>query len=91
MCSKRFLHEAYRLYPCKQYDKFGFNLIYVTYQFNEVVTGSSSGTKGRVKNWDLDDLVLKVSDPNGTFFAGENVVGTDSLASYTIHIAIVYN
>ena len=56
-----------------------------TYQFNEVVTGSSSGTKGRVKNWDLDDLVLKVSDPNGTFFAGENIVGTDSKASYTIH------
>ena len=28
---------------------------------------------------------MKVSDPNGTFFAGENVVGTDSLASYTIH------
>ena len=56
-----------------------------TYQFNEVVTGSNSGTKGRVKNWDLDDLVLKVSDPNGVFFAGEKIVGTDSLASYTIH------
>ena len=55
-----------------------------TYQFNEVVTGSTSGVKGRVKNWDLDNLVLKVGDPNGTFAEGENVVGEDSSASYTI-------
>jgi len=55
-----------------------------TYQFNEVVTGSASGITGRVKNWDLDSLVLKVGDPNGTFFEGENIVGEDSLASYTI-------
>jgi len=55
-----------------------------TYQFNEVVTGSTSGVTGRVKNWDLDTLVLKVGDPNGTFAEGENVVGEDSLASYTI-------
>jgi len=55
-----------------------------TYQFNEVVTGSASGITGRVKNWDLDTLVLKVGDPNGTFFEGENIVGEDSLASYTI-------
>ena len=55
-----------------------------TYQFNEVVTGSTSGVKGRVKNWDLDTLVLKVGDPNGTFAEGENIVGEDSSASYTI-------
>ena len=40
--------------------------------------------RSEVENWDLDSLVLKVGDPNGTFFEGENIVGEDSLASYTI-------
>ena len=29
-------------------------------------------------------MVLKVGDPNGTFAEGENIVGEDSSASYTI-------
>ena len=32
------------------------------YQFNELVTGNSSGTQGRVKEWDLDTKILKVSN-----------------------------
>lgn len=50
-----------------------------TYQFNEIVTGESSGTTGRVKSWDQDTKVLKVSFVNNAsskgFYPGEIVIG----------------
>jgi len=57
-----------------------------TYRFNEVVRGLTSGTEGRVKSWDSDTKVLKVSLVGiGTtvsgFIPGEVVIGTASTVS----------
>jgi len=57
-----------------------------TYIFNEVVRGQTSGTEGRVKSWDSDTKVLKVSLVGiGTtvsgFIPGEIIVGTSSTVS----------
>ena len=59
-----------------------------TYQFNEIVRGVSSGTEARVKSWDSDTKVLKVSMVGiGTtvsgFIPGEEVRSTESLAFIT--------
>jgi len=60
-----------------------------TYQFNEIVVGSRSFLRARVKEWDADTLVLKVANvgtsktaPDGKFFDGEFIVGETSGASY---------
>jgi len=60
-----------------------------TFQFNEVVTGSRSFLRARVKDWDVDTLVLKVSNvgtsktaPDGKFFPGETIIGETSGARY---------
>ena len=58
-----------------------------TYFFNEIVIGERSRTEGRVKSWDADTLVLKISNVSiGTtqkgFFSGENIIGKDSKAIY---------
>ena len=55
-----------------------------TYQFNEIVTGQNSGTTGRVKNWDIDTMVLRVGNENGVFTRGETIVGSASSAKYSI-------
>jgi hypothetical protein len=55
-----------------------------TYIFNEVIIGSRSGTTARVKSWDKDTNILKVSITNGIFYPGELVVGTASSASYAV-------
>jgi hypothetical protein len=59
-----------------------------TYIFNEEVFGSISGTRGRVKSWDFDTKVLKVSfvDNAATkeFYPGELVVGAASSAIYSV-------
>ncbi len=59
-----------------------------TYMFNEEVFGSISGTRGRVKSWDLDTKVLKVSlvDNAATkeFYPGELIVGAASSAIYSV-------
>ena len=59
-----------------------------TYQFNEIVKGVTSGTEARVKSWDSDTKVLKVSMVGiGTtvsgFIPGEEVRSTESLAFIT--------
>jgi hypothetical protein len=57
------------------------------YIFNEIITGSRSGTKARVKSWDLDTKILKVSIvDNATsrgFFPGETITGSISNAQYS--------
>jgi hypothetical protein len=59
-----------------------------TYIFNEEVFGSISGTRGRVKSWDLDTKVLNVSfvDNAATkeFYPGELLVGAASSAIYSV-------
>ena len=59
-----------------------------TYLFNEEVVGSISSTRGRVKSWDFDTKILKVSfvDNAATkkFYPGELIVGTASSAIYSV-------
>jgi hypothetical protein len=54
------------------------------YIYNEIITGSVSGTQGRVKVWNASDKTLKVSIANGTFTSGETITGSESGAVYTL-------
>ena len=55
-----------------------------TYQFGELVVGSISGAKGRVKKWDLDDKILNLGTTNKDFNPGELAVGQVSGAQYAV-------
>jgi hypothetical protein len=57
-----------------------------TFQVNEVVTGSVSGTTARVRKWSSVTNVLEISNVSGSFVSGENVVGAISNASYEIRV-----
>jgi hypothetical protein len=59
------------------------------YIFNEIIVGSQSGTGARVKEWDQDTQILKVSfvgvgETTKGFYPGEIVVGSSSSARYSI-------
>jgi hypothetical protein len=66
-----------------------------TYMFNEEVFGSVSGTRGRVKSWDFDTKILKVSfvDNAATkeFYPGELIVGSASSAIYSVQSYDTWN
>ena len=55
-----------------------------TFQSNEVVTGSTTGSTARVKTWDQVNKVLKVTTISGSFGYGEIIVGAASSATYAI-------
>jgi hypothetical protein len=60
-----------------------------TYMFNEVVRGSRSQTNARVKSWDQDTKILKISNvgvskTTPVFYPGEIVIGTESGALYSV-------
>ena len=60
-----------------------------TYLFNEVIVGERSKTEARVKAWDKDTNILKVSNVSiGStqlgFFPGETIRGKDSGAEYPL-------
>ena len=55
-----------------------------SYIFNEVITGQTSGTTARVKEWDATTNKLEISIVDGSFSKGERVVGEDSGASFVI-------
>ena len=55
-----------------------------TFEFNEIVTGSTTGTTARVKEWNSSTNVLKVSINDGAFAAGEVIVGSSSSARYSV-------
>jgi hypothetical protein len=60
-----------------------------TFVFNEIITGQTSNTRARVKSWDQDTKVLKISfvgigSTVAGFLPGETLVGTISSASYTV-------
>ena len=57
-----------------------------TFQFNEIVTGSSSGTTARVRTWNSTTNVLEVGTVSGEFTRGENIVGSTSGASYELRV-----
>jgi hypothetical protein len=52
------------------------------YTYNEVVTGSRTGTTGYVRSWDYQNRILKLSVVDGTFAKGESIVGAG--ASYKV-------
>ncbi len=54
------------------------------FRVNEVVIGSSSGTKGRVKTWNSQTNILELSNITGTFGLGELLVGQTSGAEYKL-------
>ena len=45
------------------------------YQYKEMVRGVGSGTTAFVQEWDFDDRILKVTNPDGNFIVGEAIVG----------------
>jgi len=60
-----------------------------TYLFNEIIEGSRSKTRARVKEWDKDTKQLKISFVGiGTttrgFIPGETIVGKESGALYSV-------
>ena len=55
-----------------------------TYKFNELVTGSISGARGRVKSWDSVQNVLKLGTTDGTFKSGDVAIGSTSGARFTV-------
>lgn len=58
--------------------------------FNEIVTGSQSGVTARVKSWNSTTNVLQVSNLNGEFKPGENIVGSASSASHYLRSIEVF-
>jgi len=55
-----------------------------TYKYNELVTGSVSDAKGRVKTWNRVTNVLKLGTTSGTFTPGDVAIGATSGARYTV-------
>jgi hypothetical protein len=55
-----------------------------SYIVNEVVIGSISGVKARVKSWNKSTSTLKISNITGSFSPGEIIVGQNSGAEYKI-------
>ena len=56
------------------------------FAFNEVVTGSISGTTARVKRWDSTTNELEIYKVGGDFTVGENIVGSTSDASHQLRV-----
>ena len=58
-----------------------------TFSFNEIVTGSESGTTARVRIWNSETNILEVGTVTGEFTIGESIVGSTSGASYVLRVA----
>ena len=54
------------------------------FEFNETVTGSSSGTTARVRSWNGTTNVLEVANVSGSFTRGETLTGATSGATRTL-------
>ena len=54
------------------------------FTYNEIVTGSTSGTKARVRTWNTTTNVLELGNVTGTFTIGETIVGASSSATHTV-------
>ena len=55
-----------------------------TFKFNEIITGSSSGTTARVRIWNESTNQLEVMNVNGSFVQGETLTGSESGAQYVL-------
>ncbi len=54
--------------------------------FNEIITGQNSGTTARVKEWDSVNNTLEISIVDGAFGIGEQIIGNESGATYSIRL-----
>ena len=54
------------------------------FEFNETITGSSSGTTARVRSWNGTTNVLEVANVSGSFTRGETLTGATSGATRTL-------
>ena len=54
------------------------------YQYNEQVVGQASSVSAKVRDWNYDTGVLKVGINSGTFYVGEEVVGSASSARWKV-------
>ncbi len=54
------------------------------FTYNEIVTGSTSGTKARVRTWNTITNILELGNVTGTFTIGETIVGASSSATHTV-------
>tara|TARA_E500000178_G_C17037317_1_gene764195 strand:+ start:3210 stop:4712 length:1503 start_codon:yes stop_codon:yes gene_type:complete len=55
-----------------------------TYEFNEIVVGSTSGTTARVKKFTRSSMELEIAIVDGFFTSGELIIGQESGASYML-------
>lgn len=62
-----------------------------TYQYNELVMGTTTGTTARVKSWSAITRKLELSNISGDFAPGEIIMGSVSLAQYKLQIVSEYN
>jgi len=56
------------------------------FKFNEIVTGSITGVKGRVRTWSATTNVLEVANVSGMFSIGENITGNSSGAVHALRV-----
>lgn len=62
-----------------------------TFNINETVTGSQSGTTAIVKSWNIITGELNILNVTGNFVVGETVTGSESNASYKLKSIQTYN
>jgi hypothetical protein len=62
-----------------------------SFVFNEIVTGQTSGTQGRVKNWNSATYQLDISIVDGEFTIGERIIGDESGAQYVLRTVVEYD
>ena len=55
-----------------------------TFIFNEIVTGSTTGTTARVKEWSAVTNTMEIGVISGNFISGEYITGSESGAKYVI-------
>ena len=84
-----FAGEGYTSAPTVTFDNpagIGATIGIGTFTFNEIVTGTTSGTTARVKKWTASTNELEVSIVDGSFTPGELIAGQESGAYYAIRL-----
>jgi len=56
------------------------------YEFNESITGGTSGATARIRTWDAVTNELEIYNITGTFSRGETITGSSSGASHLIRV-----
>ena len=56
------------------------------YEFNESITGGTSGATARIRTWDAVTNELEIYNITGTFRRGETITGSSSGASHLIRL-----